>query len=295
MLEDDDNLREILVDLLEDGGHQVSGANGSDEALALASSQVYDVMVSDIRMAGKLDGIATVRKIKKENLPNLIVIMMTGYASTEAPARAVEGEVDLYLLKDELKVSFVLGNIERLLAQREKSRKGIFRQLVAPLIDRPLQIFKTTLESQKSNAEAQRLIRGREVLQEEKLKTYKSYVVGITSKTLFDSASQEIWYGLADIEGKALRTTTFEQMHYLRNQYRSSQEQICKFMKKPSNVRPKPPEGATARQVLNMLDRVKRAKITADELQHAEAIRLAPAQVREKNPEWQALYEAVWL
>ena len=66
-------------------------------------------------------------------------------------------------------------------------------------------------------------------------------------------------------------------------------------MKKPSNVRPKPPEGATARQVLNMLDRVKRAKITADELQHAEAIRLAPAQVREKNPEWQALYQAVWL
>lgn len=298
ILEDDDNLRETLVDIFEDGGYEVSGASGSQEALALASSKVFEVMISDIRMAGPDDGIATVKKIKEGYLPNLIVLMMTGYADSEAPGRALGVDVDDYIMKSDFhKASALLEKVDRLLQYREKNKKGIFGMIFAPLVARPLalvkQLEKKSLEH-KEEKERQMLARAHEIVKEEKLKAYRHFVVGVSSKTLFASAAVEIWYTLADVEKKALQAQNLDQLRYLRDQYLAVQQHIVKFVAKPGNLKPAPADGANARQVRDLLEKVRTAKLSADELQHAESVRLMPESMRKQHQEFDALYRAAW-
>ena len=52
VLEDDQNLRETLVDCLTEQGYEVVAVGRGKDAVLQASSQVFDLFISDIRMDG---------------------------------------------------------------------------------------------------------------------------------------------------------------------------------------------------------------------------------------------------
>ena len=79
LLVDDDEL--VLASLslaLEDAGFSVTTADNGKAAVQLCTTQVFQVVVCDIRMPG-MNGIETLRAIKQLH-PDVRTIVITGYA-----------------------------------------------------------------------------------------------------------------------------------------------------------------------------------------------------------------------
>lgn len=98
VLEDDDDLRDIVASVLEENDYQVGQAASAAEALELAGKQPYHLILSDVRMAGSLDGVAVIEKVK-DLQPHIRSIVMTGYADLDVPIRAARVRADDYLRK----------------------------------------------------------------------------------------------------------------------------------------------------------------------------------------------------
>lgn len=80
LVEDETLLREIAEEDLTDLGFAVTSAACGDEAYSLiASGQTFDLLVTDVRMPGALDGWALARKAK-DALPELMIVYVTGYS-----------------------------------------------------------------------------------------------------------------------------------------------------------------------------------------------------------------------
>lgn len=79
--EDDINVLPILVATLKKAGYSVTAAKSGDEALALfEANPTFDLLLTDIVMPGNLKGPALSRAIR-EQVPDLPVVFMSGYAS----------------------------------------------------------------------------------------------------------------------------------------------------------------------------------------------------------------------
>ncbi len=97
IVEDDEGLREALVDTLALAGYEWVEADCAEEALIKLKSESVDIVVSDVQMAG-MGGLALLRNIK-QNWPNLPVLLMTAYANIEDAVSAMkEGAID-YMAK----------------------------------------------------------------------------------------------------------------------------------------------------------------------------------------------------
>ena len=97
IVEDDEGLREALVDTLALAGYQWLEADSAEDALVKLKSNNVDIVVSDVQMAG-MGGLALLRNIK-QHWPNLPVLLMTAYANIEDAVSAMkDGAID-YMAK----------------------------------------------------------------------------------------------------------------------------------------------------------------------------------------------------
>ncbi|OEE77419.1 sigma-54-dependent transcriptional regulator [Vibrio genomosp. F6] len=97
IVEDDEGLREALVDTLALAGYEWLEADCAEDALVKLKANQVDIVVSDVQMAG-MGGLALLRNIK-QHWPNLPVLLMTAYANIEdAVAAMKEGAID-YMAK----------------------------------------------------------------------------------------------------------------------------------------------------------------------------------------------------
>lgn len=97
IVEDDEGLREALVDTLALAGYEWLEANCAEDALVKLKSNAVDIVVSDVQMAG-MGGLALLKNIK-QNWPNLPVLLMTAYANIEDAVSAMkDGAID-YMAK----------------------------------------------------------------------------------------------------------------------------------------------------------------------------------------------------
>lgn len=100
VIEDDDAFRKTLVRTLERENYEVEGVADGLKAIELADKKKFDIIVSDVRLKGAIDGIETVRRIKEANPSAMFrIIIMTGYSGEEAPVRAIKVGVDDYIYK----------------------------------------------------------------------------------------------------------------------------------------------------------------------------------------------------
>jgi two-component system response regulator PilR (NtrC family) len=104
--DDEQSMREFLDIMLKKEGYKVSLASNGEEVAKLVENDLFDLVLLDIRMP-KLDGIASLKKIKAST-PETIVIMITAYASADTAIKAMkEGAYD-YITKpfkvDEIKL-----------------------------------------------------------------------------------------------------------------------------------------------------------------------------------------------
>ncbi len=97
LVDDDPSVLETLSEILRDNEYEVTMAKSGYEAIEEIESGLYELVITDIRMAG-LDGLDTLAKLR-EKQPDLKSIIITGYDSTEDPVRAIKLRVDDYLKK----------------------------------------------------------------------------------------------------------------------------------------------------------------------------------------------------
>lgn len=97
LVEDDEDNRELMAEVLSAAGYQVlSAASGPDGLKTLAERSV-DVVVTDVGMPGM--GGLEVAKAAKAIAPSVPVVIVTGWVDREDIAQARGREVDLVLVK----------------------------------------------------------------------------------------------------------------------------------------------------------------------------------------------------
>ncbi|MBU4128095.1 MAG: response regulator, partial [Proteobacteria bacterium] len=78
VVDDDDDFRWAIGNVLRAGGYKVTQAQDGEEALKLLEKDIPDLILLDYRMPGR-DGISVSADIKKR-IPALPIIMITAYA-----------------------------------------------------------------------------------------------------------------------------------------------------------------------------------------------------------------------
>ncbi len=100
VIDDDKGFCKTLVTVLKKKGYDAVGALDGTEAIDIVTNEAnFDLIVSDIRLAGGMDGIEVLGQIKEKCGYPVKMILMTGFADKEAPIRAIELGVADYLFK----------------------------------------------------------------------------------------------------------------------------------------------------------------------------------------------------
>ena len=97
LIEDDPAIVTSLQQILAADGYAVSLAKRGDEGLAIAQSQSFDVVVTDLKLPG-LSGLELIRQLHTSK-PRLPLILMTAHGTTETAIEATKFGAYDYLLK----------------------------------------------------------------------------------------------------------------------------------------------------------------------------------------------------
>jgi two-component system nitrogen regulation response regulator NtrX len=111
VIDDEPHVRDVLRDVLSEERYAVKTARSGVAGLTAIEVDVPDAVLLDITMPGFIDGVGTLRGIKRVH-PDLPVIMVTGNADEElAKTTLHEGAFD-YLMKpfDLSRLAEVLSN-----------------------------------------------------------------------------------------------------------------------------------------------------------------------------------------
>lgn len=128
VVDDEGAIRYSITKTLQRVGYHVEAAASGEEALEMMKNQDYDVVLTDIRMPG-LTGVELLSKIK-EQAPDAVVILLTGYASLETAIESLRLGAHDYLVKpsssQDIRNSVAKG-IER--AQNLRNRRALLRSI----------------------------------------------------------------------------------------------------------------------------------------------------------------------
>jgi response regulator RpfG family c-di-GMP phosphodiesterase len=112
-VDDEADLRDLLVEALQDQGYAAEGAGGGAQALALVQQRHYPVVFTDLNMPGGLSGLELLRAIHEQD-PQTMGILMTGYATTESAIQALKrGAYDF--IQKPFKLAEIEASLERAL------------------------------------------------------------------------------------------------------------------------------------------------------------------------------------
>jgi DNA-binding NtrC family response regulator len=98
VVDDEGDFLETLINRLKRRKITATGCASGEEAVRLIRETPFDVVVLDIKMPGGMDGIQTLREIKKIRR-EAEVILLTGHASLETSMEGMEHGAYDYLLK----------------------------------------------------------------------------------------------------------------------------------------------------------------------------------------------------
>ena len=122
IVDDEPVLCAVLQRMLTKLDYHVVSAHDGLEALKILSNMNIDLVITDLRMP-KMDGWALMQFVKK-NMPQVPVILITGYHSIHTQTKATESSADGYISKP-----FSMGQIktilESVLAERENVNASI--------------------------------------------------------------------------------------------------------------------------------------------------------------------------
>jgi DNA-binding NtrC family response regulator len=126
VIDDDESIRLGCQQALQEGGHRVRLAENGPAGLRLAAEESFDVALLDLRMPGP-SGLEVLEKLK-ENDPDLVVIVITGYATVESAVEGMRRGAWDYLPKP-FEPDLLLKVVERALERKRLSMENAWLRL----------------------------------------------------------------------------------------------------------------------------------------------------------------------
>lgn len=100
LLVEDDEVNSRLIKVMLEGNFDITWAFDSSEALSLANSFTYDIILMDINLKGELNGVETTREIRKlQQYKETPIIAVTAYALYDEREKILNSGFNGYLSK----------------------------------------------------------------------------------------------------------------------------------------------------------------------------------------------------
>jgi DNA-binding response OmpR family regulator len=123
-MEDESRLRETLAQGLREAGYAVDTAESGEEALSLATTASYDLVLLDVLLPG-CDGFSVCERLRNQKFSSPI-LMLTALDAVDSRVRGLDLGADDYLAKP-FAFQELLARILALLRREGRSSAGPFR------------------------------------------------------------------------------------------------------------------------------------------------------------------------
>ncbi|MGB8779063.1 MAG: response regulator [Candidatus Bathyarchaeia archaeon] len=120
IVDDDENIRKVLLAILEDKGYTVESVGTAREAVEKSKRKFYNLALIDIRLPD-MEGIELLTKMR-DTTPKMRKIIITGYPTLQNAVDAVNKGADAYIVKP-FDVENVLNAIDQQLRKQQEEKK----------------------------------------------------------------------------------------------------------------------------------------------------------------------------
>jgi ActR/RegA family two-component response regulator len=134
LVDDDDGVRETVQALLQIRGFEVVSAGSVNTALAHIATESFDVLLSDLNMPGRGDGLTVVSAMRHAN-PHALTLLCSGYPEMSLATSAILLQTDQILTKP-MDLNTLAAMIEEKLAMRDAAQTAQIAQTVATIMER---------------------------------------------------------------------------------------------------------------------------------------------------------------
>ena len=121
VVDDEQRMVVLLTSALRHRGHEVVGASGGGEALALAGREPFDLVLTDLRME-PVDGMAVISGVKQTS-PGTQVVVLTAYGEVATAVEALRRGAYQYLTKP-FNFDEVIHVVDQALAEADLARQN---------------------------------------------------------------------------------------------------------------------------------------------------------------------------
>jgi len=150
VVDDETDFLETLVKRLQRRNIETVGVTSGEQALDTMAKMHFDAVVLDMKMPGGIDGIETLREIKRQH-PLTEVILLTGHGSVEASIEGMKMGAFDYLLKP-IKLEELLVKLGEAFMKKDAQEQKIRNARIKELVRSPDRVFQQE-NDEKSESE----------------------------------------------------------------------------------------------------------------------------------------------
>jgi CheY-like chemotaxis protein len=155
LVDDNESVRTSLKGVLEHHDFDVVTASGVNDALQHIAAEQFDVLLSDLHMPGRGDGLTVVSAMRHAN-PQAVTLVFSGYPEMQAATAAILLQADEILVKP-LSVPTLIEVIRRKLTSRTQSAGRVTDSVATILESDCEQIIQEWLVRVEENHELMRI------------------------------------------------------------------------------------------------------------------------------------------
>jgi DNA-binding response OmpR family regulator len=129
IVEDEENIRYFLTNLLREEGYETATAVNGQSALSQFTAEPFDLAILDLNLGAGMDGMEVLAALQLQS-PDTALILLTGYATVETAITALRQGASDYLLKPS-PAEQIIASVRQALLKRqgEQQRRTLLTQL----------------------------------------------------------------------------------------------------------------------------------------------------------------------
>ncbi len=193
VVEDEDIVRSLIVEMLEDAGYEVSAADRAETGLERIAAEAPDVVVSDIVMPG-LTGLELLQRVRKSH-PTLPVVLVTGAGTNgnlaEARALGASSVVEKPFATAEL-VAAVAAALSEAVAPVARPRRSVL------LVEDDADLAGLVSETISRTVDDVRVVHALDIASAVQLSTESSWSLAVLDNNLPDGSGLDLLERLLD-------------------------------------------------------------------------------------------------
>jgi len=121
VVDDEPGIRFFVEETLHRSGHDITTVKSGEEALETLRDTPFDMVILDLKLGGKIDGIKVLEAIRWR-WPDTSVIILTAHGSLDTALQAIDHGVEKYVQKP-LSPKELRKVVDEVLIAKENSRK----------------------------------------------------------------------------------------------------------------------------------------------------------------------------